>query len=110
MFGPTANNHFDVCNPVGSNCIGIALKKKTIYANLLELPTSRMRETPSSVILMLQVCEESTANAKSTTSSQGILWENVFSQLTSTEHFFAVTLRQDKHEQSHVPQTYGRIL
>jgi hypothetical protein len=55
MSGPTASNPFDVCGML----------------------VARKRETSSSVIPRLQACDNITAKEKSTTSSQGTLWEDV---------------------------------
>jgi hypothetical protein len=55
-----------------------------IYAEFLQLPTSRRRETSSKLISRMRKREKRTAKEKSTTTSEGILREELHCVKTST--------------------------
>jgi hypothetical protein len=72
------SNSLIVCGVVVATFIGNAPKRR--IQNLRRdaaIAPSRRRETSSSIISRVQPCERRTAKEKSTTSSQGILWEDI---------------------------------
>jgi hypothetical protein len=78
MSRPIASNPLDVCGVVVATRIGNALKRHIQnLRRVAAIAPCRRRDTSSSVISRMQPRERRTAKEKSTTSSQGIPWEDV---------------------------------